>query len=187
MNDISKLKDDIELKFGRKITTPSVFDSLCLDIKKDTGKEISQSTLKRLWGYVKYPHQPRVEILSILSQYIGYKDWKDYIFSDNAVDFSDFLTKDIIESKRLKGGEIIQMSWSPNRICILKYLGAYQYEVKKAFNTKIKIGDLLSCAIIAKGEPLMCSSIIRNGKLIAECYIAARNRGINKVSIKLNS
>lgn len=185
MKNITNLKEDIELKFGRKITTPSVFDSLCLDIKKDTGKEVSQSSLKRLWGYVKYPHQPRLEILSILSQYIGYKDWKDYISSNNDLDFSDFLTKDIIESKRLKGGEIIQISWPPNRTCVLKYLGDFRYEIKRALNAKIKTGDFLSCALIVKGEPFMCSSIIRDGELISECYIAARNRGINKLSIKL--
>lgn len=187
MKDISNLKEEIELKFGRRISTPSVFDSLLLDIKKDTGKELSLSTLKRIWGYVEYPHRPRLDTLSILSQYLGYKDWKDYISSHSPTDFSDFLNKDIIESKKLKVGEVIQISWAPNRICILQYLGDLRYEVKSALNSKIKDGDIFSCSIIAKGEPLMCSSIVRNGQPLAECYIAARSRGLNKVSIKFES
>lgn len=187
MNYISKLKEDIELKFGRRITSPSVFDSLWLDIKRDTGKEVSLSTLKRLWGYVKYPHQPRMEVLSILSQYLGYKDWRDYISSSTDLDFSDFLSEDVIESNSLAGGELIEIGWAPNRICVLKYLGNSQYEVCRAQNSKIKKGDVFSCSIIAKGEPLMCSSILRDGQPFAECYVAAKVRGLNKVSIKQKS
>ena len=184
MKDISNLKEEIELKFGRRISTPAVFDSLYLDIKKETGKEISVSTLKRIWGYVDYPHEPRLEILSVLSQYLGYKDWKDYSSSTTATDFSDFLNKDFIDTKKLEGGEIIQISWAPNRTCTLKYLGNYLYEVLNALNSKIKKGDRFSCSIIAKGEPLMCSSILREGQPYAECYIAAKNRGLSQVSIK---
>ena len=184
MKDISNLKEEIELKFGRRITTPGVFDALYLDIKKETGKEISVSTLKRIWGYVTYPHEPRLEILSVLSQYLGYRDWKDYSTSTGAIDVSDFLNKDIIDTKKLEGGEIIQISWAPNRTCSLKYLGDYFFEVLNALNSKIKKGDIFSCSIIAKGEPLMCSSILRGGQPYAECYIAAKNRGLNQVSIK---
>lgn len=188
MKDLSHLKEDVELKFGRKITTYSAFDSLFLAIKSDTGKEISVSTLKRIWGYVKTQHEPRHEILSILSQYLGYKDWNDYMSSSNSdIDFSDFLSKDILETKHLIGGELIQIAWAPNRICELKYLGNSLFEVKKALNAKIKEGDIFYCSIIAKGEPLMCSSIVRDGELLAECYIAARNRGLNKLLIRRNS
>lgn len=184
MKSIADLKEAIELKFGRSITTPSVFDSLYLEIKKETGKEISVSTLKRIWGYVIYPHAPRLEILSILSQYLGFRDWKDFTSSNNAIDYSDFLTEDLIESERLIGGEIIQIAWAPDRICSLKYIGNSKYEVEMALNSKIQKGDILSCSIIAKGEPLMCSSILRDGLPFAECYIAAKNRGLNQVLIK---
>lgn len=184
MNDLAKLKEDVELKFGREISTPSAFDSLSLEIKKDTGKEVSVSTLKRIWGYVRYDHQPRYEILSILSKYLGFKDWKDYVASNPFLDSSAFLAKNVIESRNLKVGEHVLIGWAPNRNCELKYLGNSLFEVVKALNSKIMDGDTVSCSVMAKGEPLMCSYIKRDGKLMGECYIAAKNRGLNKLAIK---
>lgn len=184
MNDLAKLKADVELKFGREINTPSAFDSLFLEIKKDTGKEVSVSTLKRVWGYVRYDHHPRHEILSILSKYLGFKDWNDYLASNSVLDSSAFLTKDVIESRNLKEGDRILIGWAPNRACELKYLGNSFFEVVKAQNSKIRDGDTFSCSVMAKGEPLMCCSIKRDGKLIGECYIAAKSRGLNKLAIK---
>ena len=108
--EIEELKKDVELKFGRRIETSSDFDVLYLSIKGETGKDISVSTLKRLWKYVNYSSSPRVGILSILATYIGYKDWYDFLESDKVNDSSDFLNKNIIDSRTLKEGEEIEIS-----------------------------------------------------------------------------
>lgn len=184
MKDLSKLKKEIELKFGRVLKTPYNFDSLSLEIKKETGKEISLSTLKRIWGYVKYEHQPRQEILSILSQYLGYKDWSDFIKSEEGSDSSDFFSTGTITSQNLIGGEVIEIKWAPNRYCELQYLGGSKFKVIKSQNSKIKGGDEFKCNVIAKGEPMMCSSIFRGGELLSEGYIAAKRRGLHFVEIK---
>ena len=186
MKDLRKLKEEIAVKFGKGITTPANFDALSFEISKTTGKDISVSTLKRIWGYVKYPHEPRHEILSILSQYIGYKDWNDYINSEGISDTSHFLNKELVESGKLKGGEIIQVAWAPNRVCEFRYLGDNRFEVVEARNSKIQKGDTFLCRIIAKGEPLMCSNIIRNGRIAAEGYVAARSRGLHELKIKIS-
>ena len=184
MKDLRKLKEEIAMKFGKDIATPANFDALSLDISKTIGKDISVSTLKRIWGYVKYSHEPRYEILSILSQYIGYKDWNDYFNSDGVSDTSTFLNKETVVTNHLKGGEIIHVSWAPNRICKFKYLGDNRFEVVEARNSKIQKGDTFLCQIIAKGEPLLCSRIIREGEEVAEGYVAARSRGLHELKIK---
>lgn len=183
MEDINKLRKEVEIKFGRKIINPSDFDALYLAIKRETRKEISVSTLKRLWGYVKYDSKPRVEILSILSRYLGFTDWQDFLNSDRISDISEFLNQDIIESKDLESGDILHLNWAPNRICKLKYLNDATFIVIEAENSKIQKDDVIRCNIFVKGEPMLCSSIQRNDKIIAECYVAARRRGIQTINL----
>lgn len=183
MEELNKLKKEIELKFGRQIESPSNFDALSLDIKKTTGKEISVSTLKRVWGYVKYDSKPRREILSLLSQYLGFTDWQDFLNSDKITDVSDFFNKDIIVSKNLTSGDILELNWAPNRKCELKYIGKDKFVVLKSENSKLQSDDIINCSIFAKGEPMLCSSIERNEKIIAEGYIAARIRGLQSIKL----
>ncbi|MCH5231448.1 MAG: hypothetical protein J1F43_06600 [Muribaculaceae bacterium] len=185
--DIQRLRNEIELKFGREITSPSDFDALYLAIKKETGKELSVSTLKRIWEYVKTDSSPRFESLSILARYLGFIDWKDFINSDKISDSSDFLDSDIIESKNLKEGDIVRLNWAPNRECDLKYLGKDRYKVLNAVNSKLQKDDIINCSIFAQGEPLLCYEIERDDKIIAEGYIAARRRGIQTIKLITHS
>lgn len=183
MENLETLKREIECKIGRKLLSPGDFDTLYLMIRKETGREISVSTLKRIWGYVKYDSKPRVEILSILSRFLGFSDWQDFIHSDRITDVSDFLSKDIIESKNLTSGDIIRLAWAPNRECELKYLEKDKFIVLKSENSKLQKGDIINCSIFAKGEPMLCSSIERNEKAFAEGYIAARRRGLQSIKL----
>lgn len=184
MKTIEDLKKEIELKFGRQLVTPSGFDELYLRIKSVTGKEISVSTLKRIWGYVKYEHQPRYEILSILARFLGYHDWNEFQASKELESASDFLNTDIIESKNLRKGEIVKVTWAPDRECEFVYLDNSIFKVMKARNSKISLGDTFSCNLMSLGQPLMCASVKRDGNLIAECYIAGRKGGISSLKLK---
>ncbi len=62
-------------KFGYVPSTPSEFGDLCVSITKQTGRSISMSSIKRLWGYVSYDGFPSVTILNILAQYNNYESW----------------------------------------------------------------------------------------------------------------
>lgn len=57
-----------ERKYGRAIQTSSDFDLLSQKIEEATGKLLSASTLKRLWGYVSMCPTPRLATLDILSR-----------------------------------------------------------------------------------------------------------------------
>ena len=184
MKGLEELKKEIEIKFGRQLMTPVDFDELYLSIKKNVTAPVSVSSLKRLWGYVKYDHNPRRHLLNSLSQYLGYNDWIDFMNSDKISDTSGFLNENVIESDKLKPGVILEVGWAPNRVCELSYLGGGMYEVVKAENSKIIEGDKFICHIFALGEPMMCATLIRNGRLLAEGYVAAGRRGLNALKIK---
>lgn len=178
MRGIEEIKKECERILGKTIVTPTNFDELSLDIKKSTGRNVSVSTLKRLWGYVDYPHKPSHEILSILSVYVGFKDWHDFINTDSVTDSSDFIGADIIKSSELKRGSHILIRWKPDRLCVLEYHGNSEFQVIEAQNSKLIESDIFSCSVIAKGKPLICHDVRREGKLIAEGYVAGKTDGI---------
>lgn len=178
MNQIDKLKKDCERIYGREVASPTDFEGLSLKIRNATGRNISVSTLKRIWGYVNYPHNPSNEILSILSAYAGYKDWHDFNSADVVTDSSDFIGSDIIKSTELKRGNLIRIRWKPDRICILEYLGMSKFKVVEAQNCKLIEEDIFSCGVFAKGEPMICHEVRRGGKLLADGYVAGKTDGI---------
>lgn len=183
MRNLEDLKEECEKVFHKGIVSPTDFNSLSLAVKKSTGRSISVSTLKRIWGYVSYAHTPSYEILSILSEFVGYRDWHDFVNAACVTDSSDFIGAEIIKSSELQNGKKVRISWKPDRTCILEYLGNSEFKVLEAQNSKIIKGDHFSCGVIAKGEPLICHEIRRGGALLADGYIAGKTDGIISLQI----
>lgn len=51
------------------------FERLSLEIQKVTGVILSVTTLKRLWGKLKYTNVPTTTTLNALAQFAGYENW----------------------------------------------------------------------------------------------------------------
>ena len=58
-------------RLGYEPTTPSEFNDLLLRIQKTTGDSLSLSSIKRLWGYVKYNGDFSQTTLNILARFNG--------------------------------------------------------------------------------------------------------------------
>ena len=54
------------------------FDQLSEKIFEATGVNLSQTTLKRIWGKVKYDSAPTVTTLNTLAQFLGFEQWRDF-------------------------------------------------------------------------------------------------------------
>src|ERR1700712_830168 len=54
------------------------FDQLSGKIFEATGVNLSQTTLKRIWGKVKYDSAPTVTTLNTLAQFMGFEHWRDF-------------------------------------------------------------------------------------------------------------
>ncbi len=71
----------IEAKLGwgsSEFWTNQDFDLLSEKIYEVTGVSLSQTTLKRIWGKVKYDSAPTVTTLNTLAQYVGFENWRDF-------------------------------------------------------------------------------------------------------------
>ncbi len=74
----NKLIEEVRREFGRSIAGTSDYDELSLSIQEKTGRTLSTSTIKRLFGYVRYDSAPRMNTLNILAAYTGCKDWEEF-------------------------------------------------------------------------------------------------------------
>ena len=54
------------------------FEALSARIYDQTQVVLSVSTLKRVWGKVKYESSPSLSTLNALASFSGYKDWRDF-------------------------------------------------------------------------------------------------------------
>lgn len=54
------------------------FEQLSQLIKQKTGLLLSVTTLKRIWGRIKYDSKPNTSTLNALAQFVDSKDWKTF-------------------------------------------------------------------------------------------------------------
>ena len=163
--EITELRHRIELSINRKVKTPTDFDYLSGAVWEQLHETISTSTLKRLWGYVDGASRTRNSTLNLLSRFIGYGDWDDFLKElDNENDVqSEMILTQHIESQHLKEGDMIEVGWQPNRHCLFRYMGNRTFVVEKASNSKLRVGNTFMCSLFVFGEPLYIENLIQEG------------------------
>lgn len=73
------VKTRIEKKYGQAIRYPKDCEGLSADISSKIKEQISASTLKRLFGFVKGPEKAQRYTLDVLARYLGHNTWEDVI------------------------------------------------------------------------------------------------------------
>lgn len=79
--NIKKCKQLVEQKLDRGSSMAwqnQDFEKLSAQIQEETGQVLSLSTLKRIWGKVKYDSRPNVATLDVLAQFVGYEHWRSF-------------------------------------------------------------------------------------------------------------
>lgn len=186
IKELDNLRKDIKETAGMKDKTlsPSDFDLIQQKIKdKLPQAAINAKTLKRLFGYDKTSAESRVRLytLDILSQYVGYENWSDYLehlYIMMASGSGSFRGKKI-KADDLKIGDTLQISWWPNRKSTLKYLGNQRFEIIETENSKWQVGDTFSCKHFIMKIPLFVDNLTdKDGVLKSEMYVVGESGGI---------
>src|ERR1700761_4680811 len=60
------------------------FDTLSDRIAEKTSVRLSMSTLKRIWGKVKYDSSPTMATLNALARFAGFDGWRDFLAHESA-------------------------------------------------------------------------------------------------------
>ena len=102
--EIALLLEEVERKYGRKVSTSTDFESLSVMIEHEIGEYISSSTLKRLWGYVTLKPTPRISTLDVLCRYIGHQSFAVYreVLKKSGTVESAFFSTPCVSSSDLK-------------------------------------------------------------------------------------
>jgi len=179
--ELEFLIKEVTLKFGSKITTPTDFSALVNDVESVTGEQVSESTLKRIWGYVKCDSKPSTSVLNIISRYIGRKNFRSLCLE--LQETSDFFEVDGILSSELEKGATVLLKWMPDRVVEVEHLEGYSYIVRDSGTSKrLKEGDMFDVIQFMKGHPLYISGIMRDGKVLPT-YVAGKAMGLTGIEV----
>lgn len=75
---INELKERVKVVYGKGIDTSYDFDDLRDAIFVKCRKNIGETTLKRIWGYVPSSHTPTKKTLDVLANYCGYDSFDTF-------------------------------------------------------------------------------------------------------------
>ena len=180
--EILALRMDIEKEQNRRIRTPYDFEFLAGMVWERVHEYISPTTLKRLWGYIDGADVTRSTTLCILSRFLGYDDWEAYLAA--------LATRTDVESNTFVGeglsmddlqiGDIIEVTWLPNRRCVFRYEGNAHFLVTEATNAKLHVGDRFETACFLVGQPMYIDRLIRNNEP-PTAYVAGAKNGLHSV------
>lgn len=175
--DIDRLKASVEHFVGREIKLPRDFVFLEKQVECYTGVKISQSTLKRLWGYVSCDSAPSYYVLDTLATMLGYTSWTDFVKRSLDSESSCRIVRRKLQMDALSLGDKIELMWSPFRVLVAEYTGDGTFVVEQSENSKLIAGDTFHCSCVIEGEPLYLTDVTHPG--IEACdYVCGKLGGV---------
>ena len=176
----------IEKKFGKKVEYGFDCDALAEAIREETGQPIALSTLKRMMGFVSQECTPRLSTMDIIARYLSYPNYRTLAQEVNGdTEISDFAWVEELESKSLKEGTQLQITYDPGRVLVLTYLGNNTFIVNESFKSKLQQGDKVTISHFTKGFELLVSDVVRNGESLGP-YQAAKAGGLTSIEVFLS-
>lgn len=175
-----QLRTDIETALKKKLQTPKDFEFLRERIYARLHILVSRTTLMRLWGYVDEDVKPRKSTLDILSHFLGYEDWDAYCQNSRLPkekQSSPIMSRRLSIANELNKGERLRLTWQPDRVCDIEYLGDLQFRVTASENTRLKAGDTFECSLIIEGEPLYLDHLKQTGQQSIS-YVCGKLSGV---------
>ena len=136
---------------------------------------MSPTTLKRLWGYIEGADQTRNSTLEILSRFLGYDNWEDFVEDIGKGSGSDEVLSPHIAVADLSVGDCVKVSWKPDRRCTFRYLGEQKFVVESAENSKLKVGNTFCCSLFILGEPLYLTGLVQGDNLPLDFVVGNRD------------
>lgn len=142
-DQIMLLLRSVEQCFGRKPHSPREFKWLSQRIYDKTGESVSDSTLRRLWGYNKKHGSPYRYTLDILCRYMGYENVDDFFERETApppngnqqiiVDCSPEIQR-LIRQNKISVGQQLRVDLSDTEYVVLRYLGGDRFAIVRTLD-----------------------------------------------------
>lgn len=176
-----KLKQKAEMDFN----APSErdFHILSKKIEDVTKCHLGINSLKRLVGHINYEnHSFRPGTLNIIAQYLGYPSWTNMMFDLEEGSSGFHNIEEELKITDLNEGQVVEVSYLPNRRLQFVYIGNSNMEVLESENSHLQEGDLCQINSLLPEYPLIISKVVRDGQDMGS-YTAARIGGLQKIKI----
>lgn len=184
MGNENEILKRLREKIGLDMTRSADFDVLAQAIRDKTNDNLGVNTLKRLFGFKTNKVVPRHSTLDIIAQYLGSEDYDTLIKSlGDGADISLFTPIDSLEVQDLERGSRVKVSYKPNRVFFLTYLGDFKFMVNEVEGSRnILKGDILTIMQLAVGHRFLVAHVNRDGKDLG-AYESAKYKGLKSVEI----
>ena len=148
------LREMIERMVGRKMLVPRDFVWLSEKVLDRTQQRVSASTLRRFWGYVNEGVTASKFTKNVLAIFLGYADFEDFVLLQGAGEQqSQMVMGREISCDDLYEGQLLKLSWLPDRTCIIRYQGKGSFKVVSSENTRLAKDDTFECRHFINHEP----------------------------------
>ena len=165
-------------KSGNELRQPSDIEQLTLDIEKITNEHIGVNTMKRLLGWLSDERTPRTTTLDVIARYLGYDNWEVLQELDAKSNSSFGETDHSIVTEKLPVGQMVHITYQPDRQLTLKSMGGQNLLVTESLNSKLHVGDIITVTHIVEGYPLLVADVQRDGEHLG-AFTAGKARGIS--------
>ena len=181
--EIAVLRQMIEQSIGRKVTTPADFVFLRDIIATRCQDTLSDSTLKRIWGYVKGYGSTNATPLSLLARCVGFRNWQDFLqhYAIHGVTSHYILNTTLYANDIAKDASVL-VTWQPDRRCLFLHLGEGLFRVTDSINSKLQIGDTFHCGCFIVGQPLYLYDF-KHGDEPSSIFVVGKQGGLSEVKI----
>ena len=172
----------LKKKSRSDLRLPSDCEFLSLDIESKTGIRIGATTLKRLVGFANDEREPHASTLDAIARYLGYAHWEELSQIEDKGN-SDFDASDEeIRSADLQPGAYIEISYLPDRMIRMLYLGNQHYRITESQNSKLQVDDEVEILNFVLHHPLLVLNVWRGGEPLGQ-FTAGRVSGLSSIKL----
>lgn len=169
-------------KSGSDLRLPSDCEILSLDIESKTGVHIGATTLKRLVGFAQDERTPHTSTLDAIARYLGYAHWEELSQIKDKGN-SDFETSDEeIRSADLQPDTCVEITYLPDRMVKMQYLGNQHYRITESQNSKLQVDDEVEILNFVLHHPLLVLNVWRGGESLGQ-FTAGRVSGLSSIKL----
>jgi len=166
-NKFKALIDAVEQRAGMQMRQSQDFDWLSKEIFRQEHQLVSVNTLKRLWGYFEHVTvTTRKSVLDLLAHYLGYSSYNAFVQTQNQEQTgkaSNAVMTRHLEPKKLAEGQMVSITWLPDRRMLAEHMGAGRFIIREIENSKLSVGDTFDCHLMIEGETLYLGNLSHEG------------------------
>lgn len=166
------IKEKIHHRFGNEVRYPKDCEVLAQHISHHCKTQISGSTLRRLYGFVKGVREPRLYTLDIIAEYLGYKSWEQLLKSFEKDETHGEKVIERLSPQQIKSGHVVVISYEPKKVVELKKHGNI-FIVVSSNEKKLHLNDEVKFVLLELHYPLTFTHVIRQGSSVGRVQVAS--------------